>query len=196
MSAAGRMTTPGSRFFPIPRWRVAATALGLVLLAAAAGVRAAPAGDPFAELSLLRPSRPTTAQDFTVPSLASRPLRLADFKGKVVFLNFWATWCPPCKEEMPSMERLYRRYKSRGFTILAVSIDSGGAEPVAAFVKKLGLTFPIGLDPKFAVANQYAIRGLPATFLIDKAGTIAAVAVGPRDWDGTPARAVIETLLK
>jgi len=97
---------------------------------------------------------------------------------------------------MPSMERLYRRYKGRGLTILAVSIDSGGAAPVAAFVKKLRLTFPIGLDPKLAVANQYAIRGLPASFLIDKAGNIAAVAVGPRDWDGTPARAVIETLLK
>ncbi|MGH7391243.1 MAG: TlpA disulfide reductase family protein [Candidatus Rokuibacteriota bacterium] len=156
----------------------------------------AQAADPFGELALIRASRPTPAADFTVPSLTSQPLRLGDFQGRVVFLNFWATWCPPCKEEMPSMERLYRRYKDRGFTILAISIDAAGADRVAAFVKEHGLTFPVGLDPKLAVANQYAIRGLPASFLIDKAGNIAAVAVGPRDWDGAPARAVVETLLK
>ena len=94
------------------------------------------------------------------------------------------------------MEQLYRRYKDKGLTIRAVSIDSGGPAPVAAFVKKFGLTFPIGLDSKLSVANQYAIRGLPATFLIDRKGTIAAVAIGPRDWDGKTAHAVIETLLK
>lgn len=152
--------------------------------------------DAFKELELVRPGRPTPAADFTVPDLTGQPLRLGDFKGAVVFLNFWATWCPPCKEEMPSMERLYRRYKNKGFTILAVSIDSGSAAPVAAFAKKFGLTFPIGLDPKLAVANQYAVRGLPATFLIDRKGTIAAVAIGPRDWDGKAAHAAIETLLK
>jgi peroxiredoxin len=187
MSTAERMTTPGSCDRPTPRWRGTTGRLGLVLLAAAAVVpAAAQAGDPFAELALFRPSRPTAAADFTVPSLTSQPLRLRDFKGKVVFLNFWATWCPPCKEEMPSMERLYRRYRDRGFSILAVSIDTGGATPVAAFVKTFGLTFPIGLDPSLVVANQYAIRGLPATFLIDKTGYVAAVALGPRDWDGTP----------
>ncbi len=152
--------------------------------------------DAFHALNLLRPSRPTVASDFTVPALGGKPLRLRDFKGKVVFVNFWATWCPPCKEEMPSMERLYRRYKDRGFTILAVSIDVGGAAPVATFTKRFGLTFPIGLDPALAVANQYVVRGLPATFLVDRAGTIAAVALGPRDWDGKDAHAVIEALLK
>lgn len=152
--------------------------------------------DAFKELDLIRPSRPTAAADFTVPSLTGSPLRLSDFKGKVVFLNFWATWCPPCKEEMPSMERLYRRYQDKGFTILAVSIDSGGPAPVAAFVKTFRLTFPIGLDPKLSVANQYAVRGLPATFLIDRKGTVAAVAIGPRDWDNKAAHAAIETLLK
>ena len=173
-----------------------AALMPLILLGSAALPTTARAADAFSDLALFRPSRATAAADFTVPSLAAQPLRLSDFKGKVVFLNFWATWCPPCKEEMPSMERLYRRYKGRGFVILALSIDTGGQAPVAAFVKKFGLTFPIGLDPKFTVANQYAIRGLPATFLIDKTGYIAAVAVGPRDWDGPPARAVIETLLK
>jgi peroxiredoxin len=152
--------------------------------------------DAFKDLELIRPSRPMAASDFTVPGLTGSPLRLGHFKGKVVFLNFWATWCPPCKEEMPSMERLYRRYKDKGFTILAVSIDAGDRAPVAAFVKKFGLTFPIGLDPKLGVANQYAVRGLPATFLVDREGMVAAVAIGPRDWDGKAAHAVIETLLK
>lgn len=145
----------------------------LVVLLALAGPRAAAgAADPFQELSLFRPSQPATAPEFTAPRLGSGSLSLRDHRGKVVFLNFWATWCPPCKEEMPSMDRLYRRFKDRGFT------------------------FPIGLDPTLEVANLYAIRGLPASFLIDKSGRIAAVAVGPRDWDSRAARAVVESLLK
>lgn len=94
------------------------------------------------------------------------------------------------------MERLYRRYKARGLVILALSIDTGGQAPVAAFAKKFGLTFPIGLDSSLAIANRYTVRGLPSTFLIDRTGSIAAIAVGPRDWDGTAAHAVIESLLK
>lgn len=153
-------------------------------------------GDAFKELDLFRPGRATAAIDFTVPDVTGAPLRLADFKGKVVFLNFWATWCPPCKEEMPSMERLYGRYREKGFAILALAIDSVNTEGVAAFAKKFKLTFPIGLDPKMTVANQYAVRGLPATFLIDKRGTVVAVAIGPRDWNSKAAHAAIESLLR
>jgi peroxiredoxin len=154
------------------------------------------AADLFADLQLIRPRRATPAKDFTVPGLAGRPLSLRDFKGKVVLLNFWATWCPPCKEEMPSMERLYQRYKDRGFAIVAISIDADGASVVESFVKKLGLTFPIGLDPRMALANEYGVRALPSTTLIDKGQATVAIAIGPRDWDGVPARAVIESLLR
>jgi len=154
------------------------------------------AGDPFRELSLIQPKRPTAAADFTAPGLNSQPLRLSDFKGRVVFLNFWATWCLPCKEEMPSMERLYRRYKERGLTVLAVSIDSGGPEAVAAFVKALRLTFPIGLDPKMEIAGRYKIWALPSSFLIDRQGNVAAIATGPRNWNSPAAHAVVDTLLK
>ena len=94
------------------------------------------------------------------------------------------------------MERLYRRYKDRGFTVLAVSIDTADATTVAHFVKHLSLTFPIGLDPKMDIANRYTVRGLPSSFLLDRNGTMVAVAMGPREWDGTAARAVIESLLK
>ena len=158
---------------------------------------AAVSADPFRDLDLIRPTRQKQALDFSVAGLHGERLALRAFRGKVVFLNFWATWCPPCKEEMPSMERLYRRYKARGLTMLAISIDSdGGARGVADFVRKHGLTFLIGLDPKFEVADRYGIRALPSTFLIDRDGNTAAIALGPRDWDGTAAQAVIESLLR
>lgn len=155
----------------------------------------AAASDPFHALGLIKPGRPTVAKDFTVKGLASGPLRLSDFAGQVRFVNFWATWCSPCKEEMPSMERLYRRHKAQGFTILAISIDSHTAG-VAPFVKSLDLTFPIGLDPTLAASNEYGLRALPSSFLVDRSGNIVAVALGPRDWDSSHARAVIEDLLK
>lgn len=94
------------------------------------------------------------------------------------------------------MERLYQRYKDRGFAIVAISIDADGASVVESFVKKLGLTFPIGLDPRMALANEYGVRALPSTTLIDKGQATVAIAIGPRDWDGVPARAVIESLLR
>jgi cytochrome c biogenesis protein CcmG, thiol:disulfide interchange protein DsbE len=171
--------------------------LVVTILAVATGLHGiARAGDPFAELSLIRPRRPTAAADFTVPQLNSQQVRLSDFKGRVVFLNFWATWCVPCREEMPSMERLYRRYRDRGLTILAVSVDRGGPATVAAFVKMLRLTYPIGLDPKMEVAERYRVLALPSSFLIDREGNVTGSAVGPRDWDSPAARAVVETLLK
>jgi peroxiredoxin len=163
----------------------------LVVLPASVG-----AADAFRALDLIRPSRAKAAPEFTLSGLGGERITLRELKGKVVFLNFWATWCPPCKEEMPSMERLYRRYKERGFTILAVSIDAGGERAVRDFVKAHGLTFLIGLDPKLEVANLYTVRALPSTFVIDRSGNTAAVALGPRDWDGAAAHAVIESLLK
>jgi peroxiredoxin len=169
-------------------------ALGLTL--SANHVSSVLAADPFSDLDLIRPRQPTSAPDFTVPRVDSGSVTLKELRGNLVFLNFWATWCPPCKQEMPSMERLYRRHKEHGFTIVAISIDSVSADRVASFVKKLGLTFPIGLDPKLEVANRYTVRALPSSFLIDRTGNTVAVALGPRDWDGTAAHAVVETLLR
>lgn len=153
------------------------------------------AKDPFETLQLFRPNRRPPAPDFEVSGLGGSPLRLRDFKDRVILLNFWATWCPPCREEMASMERLYRRFKSRGFTILALSIDSRGEEVVAPFVKSFGLTFPVGLDPKMTVAGEYRMAGLPTSILIDRDGAIVAVAAGARDWDSAAAHQVVERLL-
>jgi peroxiredoxin len=178
---------------PCVRPAIALWLLVSIVLAPSVG---ASGGDPFQELSLIRPSRLMPAGDFTVAGLESERLRLSDFKGNVVLLNFWATWCPPCKEEMPSMERLYRRFKARGLTVLAISIDAADGDRVAEFARDFGLTFPIGLDPQLDVANLYAVRGLPASVLIDRSGRIVAMALGPRDWDSRAAHAVIEALLK
>ncbi len=166
------------------------------LLVAGSALAAGAVGeDPFQVLRLVRPAPSTSAPDFSVPGLAGPVLRLSDFKDRVVFLNFWATWCPPCKEEMPSMERLYRRFRERGFTMVAISIDAN-TPAVAPFVRHLGLTFPIGLDPKMEVAARYGLRALPTTVLIDRGGRMVAFAFGPREWDSAAAHALIEGLLK
>lgn len=172
------------------------TSFALAAVFLAGSIAPAAATDPFAALDLLRPAKSTLAPDFDVPALNAGRIVLRELRGRPVFLNFWATWCVPCKTEMPAMERLYRRYKDRGFTIVAVSIDTEPPPKIAAFAKGLGLTFPIGLDPKLEVANRYTVRALPSSFLIDKNGSTVAVALGPRDWDGTSANAVVEGLLK
>jgi len=152
--------------------------------------------DPCKELELIKPTRVQAARQFTVPTPNGKSLRLSDHRGKVVFLNFWATWCPPCKEEMPSMERLYQRFKGQGLVVLAVSVDAEGAEVVTPFVKAHKLTYPIGLDPKMTLAGKYGVRGLPASFFVDKKGNLVALALGPREWDSKAAHALIEFLLK
>jgi peroxiredoxin len=148
------------------------------------------------DLDLIRPSRPQAAKEFSIPTLERTTFRLADYRGKVVFLNFWATWCPPCKEEMPAMERLYQRYKDKGLVVLAVSVDTEGVPIVTPFVKEYKLTFPIGFDHKMAVAEEYGVRGLPTSFLVDKRGTLVGLALGPREWNGKASRALIESLLR
>jgi peroxiredoxin len=110
-------------------------------------------------------------------------------------VNFWATWCPPCLEEMPAMERLYRQQKASGFTLVAVSVDTD-PKPVSPFVAKHQLTFPIALDSKMDLANSYSVRALPSSFIVARDGNLAALAIGPRHWDGDAAHSVIEGLAR
>lgn len=146
------------------------------------------------ELDLVRPSRPKRAEDFTVALLRGETLRLREQRGKAVMINFWATWCPPCREEMPAMERLYRRHRERGFVLLAVSVDTD-ASLVKPFLEQHKLTFPVALDAKMDLANTYGVRALPASFLIDGHGYLAALALGPRAWDNRAAHALVEGML-
>jgi peroxiredoxin len=147
------------------------------------------------ELDLIRPSRARAAQDFTAPLLGGKSFRLAGHRGQVLLINFWATWCPPCLEEMPALERLWRRHKDNGFVLVAVSLDADPA-PVAPFLAEHRLTFPVALDSKFEVANLYGVRALPATFVVGRDGNLAALALGPRTWDNDAAHSLVEELAR
>lgn len=157
--------------------------------------KALPLGEAMKDLDLIRPARAKLAEDFTLPTPGGGTFKLSDHRGKVVMVNFWATWCPPCLEEMPAMERLYRQQKASGFTLVAVSVDT---EPmrVAPFVAKHKLTFPIALDTKMDLANSYSVRALPSSFIVARDGNLAALAIGPRHWDGNAAHSVIEGLAR
>lgn len=117
-------------------------------------------------------------------SAASRStsVKLEDYRGQVVLLNFWATWCPPCVHEMPSLEGLHQRLKGKSFKILAVSVDEGGWAAIDRFLKQFPVTLDILLDARGDVSSLYGTYQLPESFLIDKNGVIIRKYVGPRDW--------------
>lgn len=122
------------------------------------------------------------APNFTFPDLTGKKVSLSDYRGRVVFLNIWATWCSPCVDEMPSMEKLYKQFKSDQFEIMAVSIDTQGVKVVVPFMEKLNLTFPALLDRKGKIRNIYGVTGIPESFIIDKNGIIIKKVIGPLDW--------------
>ncbi len=140
--------------------------------------------------------RTVIAPEFVLPDLSGAPVRLSEHEGKVILLNFWATWCPPCRAEMPSMETLYQVYRNQGLVILAISSDRAGRSVVESFVQDRGVTFPILLDPDGEVFAQYGVRGLPTSYLLDRRQRVFSADVGARDWSGKAARQVVETLLK
>jgi peroxiredoxin len=123
------------------------------------------------------------APDFELPGLDEKSVRLSDFRGKVVFLNFWATWCKPCREEMPSMEVLYKNFERDGLVILAVSIDRVTTKKdIPPFVKSLSLTFPVLVDSWGQTDKRYKLMGVPETYIIDQQGVLREKVIGPRDW--------------
>ena len=146
-------------------------------------------------------ARPSPHGNFTLPTLlpaspgAGGNLQsLSSLKGKVVFLNFWATWCGPCRSEMPSIEVLYNDYKDRGFEVLAVNSGEKESE-VLAFMKASKLTFPAALDEDGRVSRNYGIQAIPSTFLIDREGKIILRMIGSIDWNTPKFRAALEKLL-
>jgi len=159
-----------------------------------AGARALSVDDALRALDLVRP-RPRPAIDFTLPSLDHGAWRLADQRGKVVLLNFWATWCPPCLEEMPAMERLWRRFRGQDFVLIAVSVDVDPAV-VPPFLARHDVTFPVALDGQMEVTERYGVRALPSSFVIDRGGTLIGVAIGPRHWDSAPSHALVEAMAR
>ncbi len=139
---------------------------------------------------------PKAAPEFTLSDINGKKVSLSDFKGKVILLNFWGTWCGPCTAEMPSLNRLYAALKNDGFVVLAVSIDPSD-KPVRSFVSAKGITFPVLMDPdKEAYFDLYAVFALPTSFLIDRKGMIVAKVLGDREWDSPDMKNKIADLLK
>jgi peroxiredoxin len=136
------------------------------------------------------------AADFKLKDLKGDEISLASMRGKVVFLNIWATWCAPCREEMPSIESLYNNFKAdKDFVVLAVSQDTDGAT-VGPFVKQNKFQFTVLLDPHNEVGESYDVNGIPETFIIGRDGRIVAHHVGPYDWSNTDIREALQELIK
>lgn len=125
-----------------------------------------------------------------------RPASLADYRGQVILLNIWATWCQPCRVEMPSMERLWRKLQGTGFRVVAVSIDKEDSTVVNAFVKELGLTFDILHDQPGTIQERYQTTGVPESFVIDRDGLIVKKVIGASPWDAEVNQILIRRLLE
>ncbi len=136
------------------------------------------------------------APGFTLPGISGKDYSLKDFRGKVVLLNFWATWCPPCKAEIPSLIRLNHMFSNEGLVILGISEDNRGADVVVPFAKSYGMDFAVLLDPSREVGNLYSIGGVPETFLVGKDGKIKYKFVGPKNWDSPEMVKFITVYLK
>ena len=133
--------------------------------------------------------------NITLADLKGGKLELRSFRGKVIFLNFWATWCGPCKEEMPSMEQLYRQFEDRGFVFVAISVDYEGAKPVREFMEKHRYTFPVLIDQKDETLDLFDVKGIPTTFIIDKQGMMLGKAIGPRNWKSSDVLMLLNQLI-
>jgi len=139
------------------------------------------------------PSR-TAPPDFGGETLDARKISAADLRGKVILVNFWASWCLECRPEMLALERLHRELARQGLAIVGVNAREK-TDTVRRYARESSLTFPLVLDPDGTITARYGVLGLPATFLVGRDGRAVAFAIGPREWGGAPARALFDALL-
>ncbi len=151
--------------------------------------------DYMKELAIVRFDEKIKAQNFILKDLDGNDVSLEDHRGKIILINFWATWCLPCRVEMPSMEKLYTRFKNDDFTILAIDLQED-ADSVKAFKEQYKLNFPILLDSDGSVGEFYGVFSIPTTYLVDREGYIIAGAIGARDWASENAFMLINQLLQ
>jgi cytochrome c biogenesis protein CcmG, thiol:disulfide interchange protein DsbE len=173
------------------RRRLIVTVGGLVILALAFGI-------VWMQSSKYEPlTVGMAAPDFSLPDIEGKTVRLSDYRGKVVFVNFWATWCKPCKEEMPSMEILWENFKSEDFVMLAISMDRVTTKKdIPPFIESMRLTFPILTDSWGQTDKRYKLMGVPETYIIDQNGVLREKVIGPRDWTLKESVATVVQLLQ
>jgi peroxiredoxin len=135
------------------------------------------------------------APDFRLLSLEGKPVSLSELRGRVVMVHFWATWCPPCVEEIPTLERLNRTFAGRDFDILAVSVDEGGMNAVASFLQKNRLSLPVLLSPDRSAASLYGTFKFPETYLVDREGIVRKKLLGAVDWTHPEAMKFVQAML-
>lgn len=136
--------------------------------------------------------QPLAAPDFELQGEDGKTYKLSDYRGKVVVMNFWASWCPPCRYEMPSLERLWQKVKDKGVVVLGINVGES-ADAIFEFTGSYAMSFPIPMDIEGKVIKKYSVAGLPATYIISPDGLITHRAVGSREWDD---KSVVEMLLK
>jgi peroxiredoxin len=182
---------------------IAGRSTGCLALAAALGLavsHSAPAGtdawrQQLESAGIEAPKERLPAPGFELQSLDGRSVRLEDYRGRLVLLNFWATFCKPCRDELPAMTALLRQFGDRGLVVLAVAVDRGNRRGIQAFFDQQPVDFPVPLDPEGSVRKRYEIDALPTSYLIGRDGYFIGRAIGEKRWDSPDVTQLIEHLL-
>ncbi len=135
------------------------------------------------------------APDFRLPAVNGKYVNLSDFRGRIVMVHFWATWCPPCVEELPTLAKLYGVLEGKDFEMLAVSVDEGGAETVTSFMHRNNLNLPVLLDSNHAVSSKYGTFKFPETYILDRDGVVRYKVIGPRDWQDPSVLELLQNMM-
>jgi peroxiredoxin len=152
-------------------------------------------GDTFERADITAVKAGQRGPTFSLATLDGGRASLADWNDRVVVLNFWATWCQPCTDEMPTLEGLWRRYRERGVIVVGINVDRGAPRAlIESYATRLGLTFPILLDPESKTSNAWRVSALPATFVIRPGGDVAGYALGARNWNSPAMQTLVESL--
>ncbi|WP_176758766.1 TlpA disulfide reductase family protein [Thiohalorhabdus denitrificans] len=168
----------------------------MILLLAWAGSATGEAERWIQELNIDKPRTRVAAPDFALPGPEGEMRALERYEGDLILLNFWATWCKPCRDEMPALESLWQEYGDRGLTVIGVNVDRGGPDKVRAMAEKLGISFPVLLDPDGEVRNRYNVTAFPQTYLIGRDGRFLGKALGEREWASRAGHELIRHFLK
>ena len=179
--------TPNKRF-PILRM-MAHLSLGWLCISVANAAHAA-------DFKIDRPKTRQFAPAFSLPDRSGKGVSLGHYSGKVVLVNFWATWCQPCREELPALQAIWQQYRHQGLVVLGIAADKEDQRIVSDYANRIGIDFPILFDPKGTVRNQYEVIGLPMSYLVGRDGKFSGRVIGFRDWESEGARTLIEDLLE